>query len=115
MVNIYNFVKSLKVAWTRQLVMGHNQQCFKLSENHYGNTFVECISKVGDEWYTTKERITYISNVFWLEVFESWKFLCKLQKVKTNSNIFQSRIWYNTDISAKPLYFKKCYNMELSK
>ena len=71
MVNVHTFVKSLKVAWIRQLVMGHNQQWFKLFGNHYSNTLVRYTLKVGDEWYTTKERITYISNEFWLEVFES--------------------------------------------
>ena len=100
-MNIYNFVKPLKVAWIRQLVMGHNQQWFKLFANHNGNT------KIMGEWCTTKERIACISNRFWLEVFDNWKILCKSQKVKTNSDTFQSRIWYNTDIFEKPLYLKK--------
>ena len=39
MVNIYSCVKSLKVAWMRQLVKGHNQKWFKLIERHSGNMF----------------------------------------------------------------------------
>ena len=77
MVNIYNFVKSLKVAWIR-----HNQQWFKLFGNHYGNTFVEYISKLGVNCISQKKelRISQMnSGLKYLNVGKS-NANCKKQK-----------------------------------
>ena len=115
MVNIYNFVKGIKVAWVRNLSKGDNQQWFKLFEKYHGKMFVDYMWKVGGDWYNANGKHTGLLNNFWLEVFNSWKILCKLQKVASNSDIMQSCIWHNVNISKTPLYLKIGFNVELFK
>ena len=97
--------------------MGHNQQWFNLFGNHYGNTFVEYMSKIGGEWYTTKERITYISNEFWLKVFEVAKSYanCKNKKQKQIQISFSHVFGIILNISENLCISKSGYNRESSK
>ena len=48
-----------------------------------------------------------ITNEFWLEVFNSWKQLCRVQEPKSNMEINSSCLWYNYKFSDNPLYFDK--------
>ena len=84
MINIYNFVKGLKVSWIRRLInMNDNSQW-----SGWG------------EWFFKKRQIT---NEFWLEVFNSWKQLCRVQEPKSNIEINSSCLWYNYQFSDNPL------------
>ena len=75
---------------------------------YHGKMFVDYIEsrKVGGDWYNATGKHASLLNNFWLEVFSSWKILCKLQKAIWNSDIMQSCIWHYVNISKTPLYLK---------
>ena len=107
MINIYNFIKGLKVSWIRRLInnMNDNSQWSELFNGFYGKSdkLTTLGGKLG-EWFFKKRQIT---NEFWLEVFNSWKQLCRVQEPKSNIEINSSCLWYNYQFSDNPLYFDK--------
>ena len=87
MINIYNFVKGSKVSWIRRLI---NSQWSELFNGFYGKS--DNFRKLSSEWggWFLKRQIT---NKLWLEVFNSWKQLCRVQEPKSNIEINSSCLW----------------------
>ena len=107
MINIYNFVKGLKVSWIRRLInnMNDNTQWSELFNGFYGKS--DKLTTLGGEWGEWFFKKRQITNKFWLEVFDSWKQLCRVQEPKSNIEINSSCLWYNYQFSDNPLYFDK--------
>ena len=90
MINIYNFVKGLKVSWIRRLInnMNDNSQWSELFNGFYGKS--DNFTTLGGEWGEWFFKKRQITNEFWLEVLNSWKQLCRVQEPKSNIEINSS-------------------------
>ena len=115
MINIYNFVKGLKISWINRLInnMNDNSEWSELFNGFYGKS--DKLTTLGGEWGEWFFKKRQITNEFWLEVFNSWKQLCRVQEPKSNIEINSSCLWYNYQFSDNPLYFDKCQDKELDK
>ena len=108
MVNTYDFVKSLKLAWVKRIVFESESQWCKLLRTTYiqflnMNNFL----MMGGDWYNTV--LNKIKNKFWLETFENWKLFYRNLNASCNYDITQSCLWYNSHISKEILYFPKWF------
>ena len=73
MVNIYNFVKSLKLSWVNRILFETDSQWCKLLMSVYVNVLnMNNLLMMGGVWYNIiSNKIKY---QFMLETFENWKF-----------------------------------------
>ena len=99
MIEINDFVKSLKVNWMKRLFQS-DCQWVELFIDLYGSLNRICL---GDLYYNN--LIASISNPFWVDVFKNWQTVIKKQDYTCKSDILNSCIWYNSKISKECLYY----------
>ena len=109
MVDIYNFDKALKVSWVKRLLCQTNSLWNVLFRQTHENT--SKILHFGDNW--CDKILPTIKIPFWKDVIGDWSLLCKKQQIKTNSDILQSCLWYNSKIFKSAICFPDCTNNEI--
>ena len=110
MLDINNFIASLKCTWIKTLTNG-NKPWIDIFLAVHGKDFVQKFLDFGDDFIlnTLKQE----NNAFWEDVLKSW--LCFI-KTRNNVNVTKSNfhafpIWYNSEIKInnKTIFNKKWY------
>ena len=105
MLDINNFITSLKCTWIKKLTNGNNPWIDIFLAVH-GKDFVQKFLDFGDDFIlnTLKQE----NNAFWEDVLKSW--LCFI-KTRNNVNVMKSNfhafpIWYNSEIKVTLVHRK---------
>ena len=106
MINIFNFEKALKVSWIRKLYINQNSQWSRLLHALYHN--IDRVFVFGDLWCA--QFLKKVSNPFWQNILVDLSDLYKRQKIKDNTDLLQTCIWYNSKIFKNPIYFPDWFN-----
>ena len=104
MINIFNFVKALKISWVKRLIADKNPPWYALFVESYGEPQYPTV--MGGEWSALPQKML---NTFWIQVFDFWQELCHQQKVMSNADIMQSCLWYNNQLSDTTLFIDKWF------
>ena len=105
MVNIENFITSLKIAWIKKLLTNCDAEYISLFEKT-----LSPLSKffmLGSDW--AKYLVQKTTNMFWKDVLNSWLRFIEVDEINGNIDILTSPIWYNPLISKETLYFPTWY------
>ena len=103
MVNIFDFVKYLKLTWAKRILFETDSQWCKLLMTACVNILnMNNLLMMGGEWYNFFSN--KIKNQFWLETFENWKFFYRNLNISSNYDITQTCLWYNFHITKELLY-----------
>ena len=105
MVNIQHFQKSLILGWIKKIVGAHETPppWFTLISTTYEN--LNGLTLMGPEWCNTKIKKT--KNLFWNHVFSQWVKFCAIQIPQNVTELLNSSIWYNKQISKEVLFLTK--------
>ena len=95
MLHIESFVNALKLSWIRKLITG-DYKCTKFIETKVGKEF---LCNFGDEY--VQKCIDCNTNIFWKDVFKSYKLLVKCSIIDSHENFLKQPIFYNTSSSIK--------------
>ena len=109
MINIYNFEKALKINCLKRKIVQTDAQwnnLFSLTYKSFDKLFT-----LGGEWFAHKNKI--VDNMFWKCVIDYWRPFCKNQIPRTNCEILQSCISYNSLISETPFYYSTWYGQSI--
>ena len=105
MLDINNFIASLKCTWIKKLTNG-NKPWIDIFLAVHGKDFVQKFLDFGDDFIlnTLKQE----NNAFWEDVLKSW--LCFI-KTRNNVNFMKSNfhafpIWYNSEIKVTLVHRK---------
>ena len=90
MVNINEFIKSLKACWIQRIICDSESQWLKLFHQMYGNEkkfHIEsmCFNNINGK----------MTNGFCIEVMKSWQTLCQKRTLRSNADILNYCVWYN--------------------
>ena len=105
MVNLENFIHSLKLTWIFRII--------KNGESDFILLFEKCLSPIskfvnfGANW--PKSLIKKNKNEFWNDVFLSWAKLSETNKISNNNDILTTPLWHNPMISQNILYYPRWY------
>ena len=88
MVNIYNFEKSLKLVWMKNILSKFKSPWNLLLQESCKN--LKQMIYIGPEWF--QKHIKDV-NPFWYDVFENWILFCRNQTVKSGKHLLSSSIW----------------------
>ena len=102
MINIKDFVTSLKVSWIRRLFMTTEKSLWiTLCERNFNVDITKAINFGPGHFQVLKNRTT---DKFWINVFDAWLKFSDKSAVKTNSDLFSSPLWYNSKMSCHDMY-----------
>ena len=104
MIDINEFIKSLKVCWIRRIICDPESQWLKLFHEMYGN---EKKFHIESMWFNNIN--CKMTNGFWIEVMKSWQTLCHKCKLRSNADILNSCLWYNPKLARDPFYLSAWY------
>ena len=110
MVDINNFITSLKCSWIKRLTKAHKPWMDFLF-TIYGNDFLQKLFDFGDSFVI--ECLHKVNNVFWKDVLNSW--LCFITTYKNHpkvkDNFLNTPVWYNSNIhiANKYVFIKAWY------
>ena len=102
MVNIENFIHSLKLTWRKRLFLGKNSPWVLLSQVSIPD--INNLIVYGSVWGCNAIKKNTGMNQFWKDVLLSWVKYSNKVKIENNSDILASPIWYNPDISQTTLF-----------
>ena len=106
MINITNFIKSLKISWFRRLVNNSDNPWNYLFKNSVAP--IDTISQQGN--FKIKQLAQNSKNKFWQSaLYALYDYISKIS-LEEPHNILNIPLWYNTNISDYPLYIKSWYN-----
>ena len=91
MVNIYNFEKTLKVKWIKQLSI--KTDAWTITPNHYQ---ILDVLRFGKDF--PKHLLGTINNPFWESVFNAYDFFQVKLSNKLDKNVLSEPLWYNDAI-----------------
>ena len=110
MINIEQFIASLKITWLRRLIKSENTPINKIF-----NTTIFPITNVINLGYQYIEiQIPNIRNKFWYDTLTSWINMCKIVKPNNYFELYTLPLWYNPLISKYPLFFPKLYKQGIN-
>ena len=107
MVNIENFIHSLKLTWIKRLFVGKNSPWVLLSQVSISD--INNLIVYGSEWGCNTIKKNTGMNQFWKDVLLSWVKYSNKVKMENNSDILAAPIWYNPDISQTTLFFPQWF------
>ena len=99
MTNLYNFEKSMKLRWLKQIFISHGKIWLDLLLNDIN---LSCLSSLGSQWCLS---IIHKLNPFWKTVFTHFNQFCQHVKAKTNLDILCTNIWLNKPLGTEKIYF----------
>ena len=99
MTNIYNFEKSMKIRWVKQIFISSGKSWLDLLLNDINLT---SLSSLGDHWCLS---IMQNLNPFWKTVLQYFNEFCQLVKPKTNLDISCTSLWLNKQLGTENIYF----------
>jgi exonuclease III len=111
MVNIDNFIKSLKCSWMKRLVTTNDKPWMDIFFAINGSDVVKNLLDFGDQYISS--FLMKKNNIFWKDVFSAWQHVTK--KIEQDKNvkfkIFTLPIWYNSSINigGKCIFIKNWY------
>ena len=104
MVKIFNFEKSMKINWLKEIFKGKQKLWLELLIKDIS---VSKLTSLGSHWcLSTISKL----NPFWKIVFEYYNSLCLITKIKTNYDIMCSSIWLNKSIGTEKIYFSDWFS-----
>ena len=93
MINISFFIKELKISWLRRVLQNsQNNTWYFLSKINFTSVF-----SFGHGY--TAQLQTDIDNPFWKDVLSSWINYCDKLEVENVKQVFDSPIWYNSNMT----------------
>ena len=100
MVDISNFMISLKLSWLQKIFKDVNPpwKTFVLELIDYKGLFL-----FGSHW--SKLASLSLQNPFWKEVFSSWNIFLKTVAPINDADKLSVPLWYNENISKETMYF----------
>ena len=102
MINIKDFVASLKISWIWRLFMSSDKALWiNVFEKNFNVTVAKAICFGAGFFQVLKNRTT---NKFWINVFEAWQQLTEKQPVKTNIDLLSSPLWYSSKMTSHDIY-----------
>ena len=105
MINIENFIASLKITWIRRLFSSTTTPTKTLFE-----ALIIPINKLqtlGCQYIRSK--LNEIKNQFWQDTLTSWIKMCEQLKPENYEELCTNPIWYNPLISEEPLLMSNLY------
>ena len=111
MINIENFITSLKCSWIKRIMVG-GQSWFPIFECVYGENISCKFSSLGDSFI--QDLIKKSKNPFWHDTFSSWLKIMKKQ-IETQiyvKNIYSLPVWFNSliCIDNKHVFYEDWYS-----
>ena len=101
MLNLKKFEQALKVSWIKKFLTSPDSQWYSLFKRSYVNP--DKILMFGDEFST--QSIKTMTNPFWHNVLTIWRdVICQIP-IRSNKDILQTCIWYNSKIFKNPTFF----------
>ena len=94
MLNLRNFILSLKCSWIQRAIKG-NHSWLSILKNNYGQDVIDKMLNTGNDY--VKKMLKCTSNVFWKDVLESRLFVNSkdLENVNlTQSEILLTPVWF---------------------
>ena len=110
MPNIVNFIDALKCTWIRRILVSPNRPWVRLFESSYCS--LNDLINYGPRWgIKVKDNI---QNDFWKEIFLTWNNVYKTCQLKTESDIFNTPLWFNSKLSNSNLVKTNWNNQGIS-
>ena len=111
MVNINNFIISLKSSWIQKLLK-REQSWIHIFYAIYGDTVVKKLLDFGDDFI--KKLLDVTTNPFWVDVLESWLYVVTSyinNNLQSTYKVTSFPVWYSSKISVgkKSLFIKTWY------
>ena len=103
MVNIHNFENSIKPGWMKKVYQPSNttSSWYDVLLSVVSN--INRVTEIGGDWF--KVIAQKLDNPFWKHVFSQWGDFCSKQTPEDNSDIIQSSLWFNSQISRDTMCF----------
>ena len=102
MTNVYNFEKSLKLNWLKQIFTGRTKIWLYILSNDT-KLNLNYLSSLGSEWCLS---LMPKLNPFWKKVFSYYNHFCQQsQNIKTNEDILCTSIWLNKSLGTEKIFF----------
>ena len=104
MVDIFNFEKSLKLSWLKQLNIDNKKPWLLLLQESIHS--FQKLYTLGPEW-----SLSFIPNLnpFWQTIFKYWVEFCRNNHAYSFEDILQSSIWYNKEMATENLFYPTWY------
>ena len=106
MIDIRNFIKSLKITWVRRLFNTPDNLWVKLFNGLYFNP--ENLITKGSNWIQLYN--ININNKFWYEVFDAYRELLLTYNPKNNLDLLLAPMWYNPKMGITNDFSKRFHN-----
>ena len=113
MVNLKNFIVSLKCTWIQRVIKG-NHSWLSIFENNYEHDVIDKLFNTGNDYVLKLLKCT--TNKFWRDVLESWLSVTSdcFDKAKlTHSEILSTPVWFNSciTVNGKSIFIKDWYDV----
>ena len=92
MINIKKFEQALKESWVRKFLSSSDSQWYRLLKKSYGNP--DKILSFGEDF--SNLFLINMANPFWHNVINNWIDIHHQIPIRTNNEILQTCIWYNS-------------------
>ena len=106
MIDIRNFIKSLKITWVRRIFNTPDNLWVKLFHGLYFNP--ENLITKGSNWIQLYNQ--NISNRFWYEVFDAYRELLLTYNPKNKQDLLLAPMWYNPKMGFTNDFSKRFHN-----
>ena len=106
MIDLENFICSLKCTWMRRLLTQKHSPWYELCLYNLKD-YEKCFN-LHSLWHKTLAK--KITNKFWKSILLSWAKVIDSLSKDQNNKVLNSPLWYNPIISAVPLFYQHWYN-----
>ena len=83
----------------------------RLNDNNPHQTISNNLTTFGSQWCAI--LIKKLKNPFWIDVFTSWETICKLNVPKSPTDVLNSPIWFNPNLSRNPTFLPHWYKKRI--
>ena len=110
MINIEQFIESIKITWLRRLIKSENSPIIK----NFNTTIFPLTNLINLGYQYIEMQIPNIRNKFWSDTLTSWINMCKMVKPYNYFELYTLRLWYNPLISQYPLFLPQLYKQGIN-
>ena len=107
MVNMKDFITSLKVSWIRRLVLSEKETPWILLFQKALSIDHSKLISLGPQYQIWMKKRT--KNKFWHDVFDAWYQFSKRQDFYSNTDLLTSPLWYNEKLTCKDMFLPKWF------